>query len=117
MQGAYPFDERRRQEGEEDLVVSGEAVPAADALGGALDHVRAGAIRLDEVEIGGREVAKRMAEVPRRGHRLQEDLGQEYRGSHVEIDAPSSELGHLGREQAEVEMRAAAERRRIAGGV
>src|SRR4029453_9124518 len=61
----------------EDLVVPGQPVAAADTARRPLHDVRARPVGLDEVEVRGREVAERVPEVPDERDRLQEDLGKE----------------------------------------
>ena len=58
-----------------------------------------------------------VAEVARQGDRLQEHLGQQHRGAHVQVDAAAAELRHQAGQDPEVEMAGAAHRGRIAGRV
>ena len=58
-----------------------------------------------------------MAEVPGQGHGLQEHFGQKHRGADIEVCATSTEPRDLAGQDPEIEMRAAADRGRVAGGM
>src|SRR5438105_1469593 len=94
------------------LVVAcdGEAAARAAARRAA-DDVGERAVRLYEVEVGGREVFERVAEVAHQRHALEEDFRQHDRRADVQVDAAAVHAPHEFGEQAEVRVR-----RRAQGG-
>src|SRR5262245_36226771 len=70
-----------------------DAVAAPRAAGHRTPHdVRHWAVMLYEVEVGGGEILKRMAEVADDGHGFQEDFRQSHRRTDVQVDAPADQL-------------------------
>src|SRR2546423_14435060 len=94
------------EEGDRKFVVAGdgEAAPRAAARG-ASDDVCEWAVGLYEVEVGGREVFERMAEVAHERHALEEDFRQHDRRAYVEVDTAAVHAPHKLCEQAEVRVR------------
>src|SRR3954470_10621665 len=93
-------EEFGREEGDGQLVVArdGEASARAAARGSA-DDVCERAVRLYEVEVGGREVRERVADVAYERDALEEDFGQYHGRAYVEIDAAAVHTPDQLREQ------------------
>src|SRR5215813_4790747 len=88
-----PTDDTSREQRNHQLVMPGDAVAAPHAAGHRAPHdVRQGAVVLDEVEVGGGEVLKRMAEVANDGHGFQKYFRQGHRRTYVQVNAPAVQL-------------------------
>src|SRR5262249_20380925 len=82
------LNQSRGQQGDHQFVVARDRVPFAPRYRvRTLDHVDAWPVVLEKIEVRRDKASQRMSEIPRRRHRFEEDLGQQYRRSHVEIDA------------------------------
>src|SRR5260370_37560151 len=72
---------------------------------GTPDYILHRAVVLNKVEVGGGDRAKRKAEIAHNGDSFQENLGEQYSGTPIEIDAPGVHLLHYGAKLTEIEMR------------
>jgi hypothetical protein len=100
------------RDGEFVVARDGEASARAAARGSA-DDVRERAVGLHEVEVRGREVRERVAEVSHERDALEEDFGQYHGGADVEVDAAAVQTPDQLREQTEVRVGRRAERRAV----
>ena len=92
----------------EELHDTGQSLSLWRVDDGAVEHVDAGAVVLDLVEVGGRDPVERVAEVARDRHGLEEHLGQHHRAPDVDVDAIAEAADHA-RGAAEVGVRGGAE--------
>src|SRR5947209_1611265 len=101
----FGCEERNRQ-----LMMTRDGEAAArTAARRTADDVRQWAIGLYEVEVGGREVFERVAEVSDERHAFEEDFRQHDRRADVEIDAAAVQAPDEFGEQAKVRVRRRAE--------
>ena len=99
LQGAL---QRCRKQGNHDLVVTGQRDGLAAVLSGAFQHVLSGTVVLNEVQICRCELLQAVSQISHNGNRLQENLGKQYRRSHVQINAAAIEFSHNGAEESEI---------------
>src|ERR1700756_1598594 len=76
---------------------------------GTPDYILQRTVVLNKVEVGGGDRAKRKAEIAYNGDSFQENLGEQYGGAPIEIDATGMHLLHQGAKEAEIEVRGGAE--------
>src|SRR5262247_2958361 len=78
-----------------------DAMAEPRAAGDGTPHdVRHRAVMLDEVEVGGGEILKRMAEVANDGHGFQKDFRQRHRRTDVQVNAAAVQLfDHRGEDE------------------
>src|SRR5262249_10917735 len=88
-----PTEDTSREQRNHQLVMPGDGKPAPRAARHRTPHdVRHRSVMLDEVEIGGGETLKRMAEIANDGHSFQKDFRQSHRRTDVQVNAPAVQL-------------------------